>query len=794
MLVSYNWLKELVDLNGLTPEEIANKLTFAGVEVESVSKLSNATNLIVGKVIECEDVPETHLHLCKIDLGSEGIKQIICGAPNVRKGLKVIVALPGAKLPGGEIKVTTIRGFESNGMCCSLLELGVDSKYVSDTDLHGIHELDNTFKVGDKDVLNKLGLDDTILNLKLLANRPDLLSIYNVAREVSSLFNRKLKSLKIKPNEFIDEEFKVGSETKLCSQFSSRIIRGITVKESPNELKKKLIAMGVRPISNIVDIGNYIMLLTGQPLHMYDYDKLPVKELIAKDDYDSNFVALDNKSYKLEKGDIVITSNNQVMCLGGVMGGLSSSDDKDTKNIVIESASFNGASVRRTSTRLNLISESSMRFTHGTNNNQYVDVIELASSLIKKYCGASSMSNIVTYDSNNHEEHVIHTTVNKINELLGTSYNIKTIKDVLTKDHFKVINVKKKNEFDVIVPAFRIDVDGEHDIAEEVIRILGFNDVKNELPKLKCVPGIFTESQRKVREIKSYLRNSLYEVATYVLVNSKKINEFTYLNSNTPYKLINPMTDDHEYVRRGLMPSLLEVVSYNLAHQNKDFGIFEISDINVNDKKDLYLGIILTGKEKRQNELNKVDYSFYNLKGYLEGILSMLGIEKSRYTLKDWDLGKEELHPGRSASIYLGKDLIGYLGEMHPNAYKTYNIKNNKVYVLEVKLSSLINLPVGNIKFKPLSKYPSVNRDLALVVSDNIKADYITNIVRKSAGPLLKDVQIFDIYKDEMMNDKKSVAISITLCNENATLKDNETNEIIERIKVALLKEGITLR
>lgn len=795
MLVSYNWLKSLVDIDDITIDEIAKRLTFAGVEVEEVYKLSNATNLIVGEVKKCEAIPDTHLHLCEVDLGSKyGIKQIICGAPNVRVNLKVIVALPGAKLLGGEIKITTIRGYTSNGMLCSLLELGVDAKFVSSADLTGIHELSDDFMIGEVNVLDKLGLDDTIFNLKLLANRPDLLSMYNVAKEVATLFDKKIKPLpKAKFNE-IGISFKVNSLTDKCPQFSSRIIKGIKVKESPLELKKYLVAMGVRPINNIVDIGNYIMLLTGQPLHMYDYDKLPKKELIVRDDYQGSFIALDEKKYALNKGDLVVTCNNEVMCLGGVMGGLSSANDNNTVNIVIEAANFDYASIRRTSTRLNLISESSIRFTHGINPNQYNEVIDLATLLVKKYCGYTSISKIITFDKIKHVDKTIHVSSKTINDILATSYSTKKIVDTLTKDHFKVKNVKD-DKFDVIVPNHRIDIDGVNDLSEEVVRILGFNDVKNKLPELHTKLGIYTDKQRKILDIRQHLRSlSLYEVLTYVLVNQKRSQEFRYLNNEEPYKLLNPMTDDHAYVRANLIPSLLDVVSYNLAHQNKDFGIFEVSDINHGSNKDIYLGVALTGNHKLQGELKKESYSFYYLKGILESIMEKLGIEKNRYQLQEWDKNNKEMHPTRSAKVIINHNIVAYLGELHPINYANYNIKNNRVYIMEINLSALLNLLTGAIRFKAISRFPIVTRDLALLLDKKRKVADIYNIIKKSGGALVKRIAVFDVYSDFNLMNKKSIAVTISIANDNATLKDSEINEIMEKIKVALLKENISIR
>ena len=347
MKVSLNLVKKYVDLEGLSVEDIVRRLTFAGVEVESVSTLASGTNLTVGQVLTCENMPDSdHLHLTTVDAGAHGVLHIVCGAPNVRKGLKVIVAQVGAKLPGGEIKLSSIRGVESHGMCCSLLELGVDAKYLNEKQTSGIEELPSDAPVGESDVLGYLGLDDQILNLKILANRPDLLSLYNVAKEVGAIFSRKVNIPTYSEKENFKTELKVGSETKRCSQFSGREIRNLKVKESPKYMKEALRSMGVRSINNIVDIGNYVMLLTGQPLHMYDADKLEKAELIAKDDKTIDFVALDEQTYKVIPGDIVITTNDKAMCLGGVMGSLECAVDEYNRNIYVGVVCFDFESVR----------------------------------------------------------------------------------------------------------------------------------------------------------------------------------------------------------------------------------------------------------------------------------------------------------------------------------------------------------------------------------------------------------------------------------------------------------------
>ena len=404
MKVSLNLIKKYVDISDLTPEQIAHRLTFAGVEVEEISSLASATNLVVGEVLTCENMPDSdHLHLTTVNAGPKhGILHIVCGAPNVRKGLKVIVALDGAKLPGGAIKKGSIRGHESEGMLCSLLELGVDAKFLKEEQTKGIEEL-SVGKVGDENVLELLGLDDTILDLKLLANRSDLYSIYNVAKEIGTLFDRNVTLPKEEEVKGYQSTFKVDSDTPRCTQFSAMEVKGIKVKESPEYIKVALRSSGIRSINNIVDIGNYVMLLTGQPLHMYDMDKLAKQELIVKDDKEVDFIALDEKTYKLQRGDICITSNNEVMCLGGVMGSLACAVDENTKNVVVEAANFDFASVRRTSIRLALTSDSSMRFVKGINPHQYNEVMALTLSLLKDLCEAKENSEVKTYTIKVHQ-------------------------------------------------------------------------------------------------------------------------------------------------------------------------------------------------------------------------------------------------------------------------------------------------------------------------------------------------------------------------------------------------------
>ena len=786
MLVSLKTLKNYVDISNLDAKEIANGLTFAGIEVEEVTSLASGTGLRIGHIDECVPHPDSdHLHILKVNFGDE-VKQIVCGAPNARVGLNVIVATIGAKLPGGEIKPTTIRGVESNGMCCSLLELGVDAKYLNENQTKGIEELPSDAPIGERDVLGYLGLDDSVLNLKILANRPDLLSLYNVAREIGAIFNRKVNISAYEVKDNFKTDLVVGSKTSRCSQFSGREIRGIVTKESPKYIKESLMAMGVRSINNIVDIGNYVMLLTGQPLHMYDLDKLSKHELIAKDDLSVEFVALDEKTYKIIPGDIVITSNNHAMCLGGVMGSLECAVDENTKNIYIEAASFDGASVRHTSSRLGLASESSSRFVKGTNHFQAEEVINFASYLIKENCDAKEFSNIVTYQSEQKVDSVLFCSTRRINNRLGTEFNEKDIKDVLSRLSFKIKEINE-DEFEVTVPTFRLDVTCEADISEEVIRLLGFSNVKSVLPTLDVKVGGLSLRQSRLRKIREMLlATGLDECLTYSLLSKDNATKFNLLNDEEHYELLNPLTDEREVFRTHILYSLLESASYNVNRQNRDLALFETSNMMSKVSRSEHLAAVLVGNELNRELMNKTPYDFYHMKGVVEDIFTLLGIESSRYRFERYESNKEELHPGKSARIIFQNKTIGVFGELHPNAKKELGFNKTNVVALEMDLEPILESKVSISKMTPISKFPTVSRDLAFIIKKEVSAADILKVIKKNGLGILKEAKIFDVYEGEnIFKDSKSVAITMTFGKEG-TLVDKEINDVLVRIKYEL--------
>ena len=791
MLVSLKNINEYVSLEGLSAEQIANGLTFAGVEVEEISRMASGTNLVIGHILECEKHPDSdHLHILKVDLGEKyGVTQIVCGAPNARAGLKVIVARVGAKLPQIEIKKGVIRGVESNGMCCSLLELGVDGKYLSDYQKAGIEELPDTAPIGEEDVLGYLGLDDEILNLKVLANRPDLLSLFNVAREIGAIFNRQVNIPAISEKVDFKTSLKVGSDTDKCSQFSSKEIHGIVTKPSPKWLSNYLSAMGIRSINNIVDIGNYVMLLTGQPLHMYDADKLPKKELIAKSNYEGEFIALDENKYQIIPGDIVITCDNKPQCLGGVMGAFDCAVDENTKNIYIEAASFDGATIRHTSNRLGLASESSQRFVKGTNHFQAEYVLNFAAKLINELCDAKECSDIVSYQKEKYEKKVISSSTKRINARLGTSFKDEDIKSVLERLDFK-IEMHKDGTFTAEVPIYRLDVNYDADLSEEVIRLLGYDNVQSTLPCLDTKVGMLTLEQNRLRNIRFYLLDrGLDECVTYSLISEKEEKAFNLLNDEEHYRILNPLTDDRVIFRTHILNSLLKVANYNVARQNKNLALFETGHMISKNSQSNHLAILLLGNASLKGNMETIPYDFYHMKGIVEGIFALLGIESSRYKIERNTAHLDELHPGKSAEIYFQNQLVGRFGELHPNKISEYDLGKNNVVVLEMNLDLLLSAKVSTIKMTPISRFPSVSRDLAFIVNKDIPVKDLLRSIRMIGKALVRDANVFDVYEGEHVEKgKKSVAITVTYMSDDHTLKDNEIIDMEDKIKFELTK------
>lgn len=795
MLVSLKEISKYVDISDLTSEDIAKRLTYSGIEIDSIKKLASATNLVIGEVVSCINHPESnHLHLVKVNIGSE-ILDIVCGAPNVRIGLKVIVAKVGAKLPLKEIKESEIRGYKSYGMLCALNELGVDSKTLSKKQIEGIEELNDDAKVGDTNVLEYLGLDDTILDLDLLANRSDCQSLYNVAKEIGALFKRKVTI----PNPVDDKtyneiNFKISSESKNCKLFGAKICKGIEVKESPKWLKDVLRSEGINSINNIVDLGNYIMLLTGQPLHMYDLDKLPKSELIVKDDKEEEFEALNEKKYLIKKGDLCVTSDNKIMCLGGVMGGLNSEISENSKNILIEAANFASPQIRKTSIRLGLSSDSSQRFIKGINKDQTEFVLNLTTNYLKKLSKVDDISSLILFDNLNHENKVIECSKDYINNRLGTSFSYETIKEVLTFLSFKIEDIDLNN-FKCIVPNFRIDIDSKADLSEEVIRYLGMDNIKSILPYMETtVGGLSNEKSKKEAIVELLLNKGLNEVLTYTLISKKDNERFNFLNNDEYYEILNPLTEEHKIVRRNLLSSLLNCAVYNFNHQQSNFGIFEISKVDTKKEISEHLSVILLGNKLKSSLEVERPFDFYDMKGIVESILNMSNIQDTRVKFLRVD-NQKEFHPKRSAKVLLDGKLFAVFGEIYPEIKEELGLNKESLILLEMNLSILYKTKSSNNKFIELSRFPQSTRDYAFIVKKDVEYISIKKELKKLSS-LIKNIEIFDIYDGKNIKDGYiSYAIRVSFESFDHTLKEDEINEIDKKIKDTLtLKFNVEIR
>lgn len=782
MILSRKFVSDYIDLdNNLTIKQIAEDMTRVGNEYDNCGKLIEASNLVIGEIIECVNHPDSdHLHVCKVNIGNE-VLQIVCGAPNARVGIKVIVALVGAVLPEITIKKGVIRGVESNGMMCSMKELGLDNKFLTPEDINGIRELPDDAVVGE-DPIKYLGLDDEIIDFELTANRGDLLSMLGLSYELGAIYDKKVKNIDLTYNEIdknIDSEFSIDIKTEKCSLFLAKKVSNITIKESPDFIKNRLIACGIRPINNVVDISNYVMLETGQPLHFYDADNLG-DTLIVRDAKDGEkLITLDNQERTLNVNDIVIANKLGSVGLAGVMGGLSTEVLETTKNIIIESAIFDSVSVRKTSKKV-LRSEASNRFEKGIDPKRTYMAIKRACHLLEIYANGSIYSGMLTYDKMNKDDKVIDITLENINNVLGTNIDVKTVISVFEKLGFTAQN--KENLITVTVPTRRTDISIKEDLIEEVGRIYGINNIEGKLPKLSIKQGSYDKTTRQIRN--KLVDLGLNEVLTQIFLNDEVAQKYCDKDYEI-VKLLDPLSVEKNALRYSLVPSLLKVYEYNKGRNLKDITIFEMAKgfYKKDDKygEDNKLCILMTGDYYLElGNRKKVD--FYVLKGIIEELLHFLGFS-NRYSFVVNNI-KEFLHPGVSATINVNGSDIGFLGLLHPSIEKN-------VYVAEINLDKLLKNRVSKLKYKEVSKYPKVVKDLAFIVEKNINSEDIVKVIKKSGGKTLTNIEVFDLYTGENVKEnEKSIAYSLTFEDMNKTLSDEEVmlifNKIINDVEVKL--------
>ena len=774
MKLSLNFLKDYVDLD-IDVKTLAEDMTRVGNEYDLAEKLIPATKLVIGKVLECKDHPDSdHLHVCKVDIGTE-VLNIVCGAPNVRDGIKVIVALAGADLPNDvKIKKSVIRGEESNGMICALYEIGIDKKFLSEEDKNGIHILPEDAPIG-KDPIEYMKLDDSVIDFDLTANRGDLLSILGMAYEVGAIYNKKVKEIDLTHNEEgedLNKSFEVRVNTDNCKLFLARKALNVEIKESPDFIKHRLIASGIRPINNVVDISNYVMLECGQPLHFYDADRLGNCIEARMADKDEKLTTLDRVERTLEETDIVISDGKRAIGLAGVMGGLDTEIEDETKNVLIEAAIFDSVRVRKTSKKI-VRSEASNRFEKGISPDRTYMAIERAVKLLEEYAGAKIQTGTVVYDKTDKTEKEIDITAKDINMLLGTNIKLEDILNVFSRLGFRYS--LNDEVIKVNVPIRRLDISIKEDLIEEVGRIYGVDNIVGKLPVVPMKIGSVDKTEREIRN--KMISLGLNETLSYILINDKEVHKYVS-DEFEELRLLDPMTEDRNTLRYSLIPSLYKIYEYNKAHYIKDVSIFEIGKgfwkKGEEYGEDSKLCALMTG-EYCLGINNKKDVDFFIIKGVVEEILDYLGYA-NRYSFVLPKKGIKEFHPGQVAEINVNGEILGIIGRIHPE------ISREPVYVFEINLDKLLAKKVSKMKFKEISIYPNIKKDIAIMIDKNITADEISKVIKKAGGNLLVKYEMFDVYTNATLGNKKSVAYSLTFGSNTKTLTDDEVNPILEKI------------
>jgi len=787
-MISLNWVKDYIDLENEDLHELAVKVTKGGVNVEKVVD-SRIENLVIGEVLECVDHPDSdHLHVCQVNIGDK-TTQIVCGAPNVKAGIKVLVALPGCILPGDfEIKAGNIRGQESNGMICALFELGVEEK-TEETYAKGIEVLETDLEPG-TDANLYLGTDDTLYELDVHKHRNnDCYYHIGFAYEIASVLNKKVT---LPEDNYKETEDNVNNyitlkvDTEKCPYYTAKMVKGVEIKESPEFIKKRLIAAGMRPINNVVDISNYVMLEYGQPLHFFDYNKLGDNILVRQANEGETIVTLDGQERKLIPNDIVITDGTKPVCIAGVMGGENTDVDDNTKDILIESAIFDAVAIRYTASRLDLRSEASIRYGKGLSF-EYTDAaIKRACYLLEKYANATVLSGTAVHDKIDKTEKVVEFKTKEVSTLLGLEL---TDKDVETElDRLMFSYELNKDTFKVTIPRRRLDIDPNvNDIAEEIGRLYGYENLESTLPVVPVRRGVYVGDVGIRKTISKRLRTlGLNETKNYTLTSPEMASKFRY-EDKEQVVLPNPMSLDKSVVRTSILPSLINVYEYNKARNVKDILVYEIA--KTYDKaynEDVKVGILMKGNYIINECLHTVvKADFYVLKGIIENVLDYLGF-KNRYTFVAETL--PEIHPGISAKILLDREEIGIIGRVHPS------YKKDEIYVAELSMTKLYNKQIKPLKFKEASKYPEITKDLAFVIDNNVESEVIKNQIKKSGGRLLDTIEVFDVYEN-IEEGKKSIAYKLVFKDPNKTLQDDEVMEVFNKIiKEVEDKVGAKLR
>ena len=792
MLISLNWLKQYIDLDGIEINEMENALTMIGQEVEKIDIVGgNLDKVVVAHLEEVKKHPNADsLTLCKVNNGKE-ILQIVCGATNHKTGDKVALAQVGARLKEDfTIKKGKIRGEESNGMLCSEDELGIGS------DKDGIIILPEDAPVG-VPFKDYLGINDTVFELEITPNRPDCLSHIGIARELSAYYGKELKypetEIKNEIEEKTSDNVKVTIEdSNLSRRYVTRILKNVTVKESPKWLKERIESVGLRSINNIVDVSNFILMEMNHPNHVFDLDKIEGNEIKVKSVVKGDkLVTLDEQERELEDGDIVICDSKKILALGGVMGGLDSEVTDNTKNILLEVAQFNPQNVRKTSRRLTLSSDSSYRFERGIDVEDSIKVINRLANLIQEVAGGEILNGYVDVYPVPYENKVAELNFERLNRFVGKVIPREKVIEILRNLE---IDVKDNGEMlTLTAPSYRGDLELEQDYFEEVIRMYGFDNIENILPRVDINKNSTLDTTKLTDRVKTICASvGLKEVINYSFIPKDALQKlkFTVVSEDKLIDISNPITEDFVTMRPTLLYSLIKNAKDNMNRNVSNIRFFEVSrtfeKAEELAKEDIKVGIILAGEnDKTLWNPKPVHYDFYDLKGIVEEIFSKLKFQS--FSIKR--SVQTEFHPGRSADVFVGKEYIGSFGEIHPDVLENFGLNKKTVLVAEFNIELIkkyINKP---FVYQGIVKYPAVPRDLALVMNENILVGDVLKTIEKIDKKVEK-VELFDIYQGIGVEPgKKSVAISILLRDNSKTLEEKEINDIIDKILAKMKKD-----
>ncbi|MDN6967217.1 phenylalanine--tRNA ligase subunit beta [Oenococcus sp. UCMA 17063] len=801
MKVSVNWIKEYMPDFPVNDEadaqKVSDKLALTSTEVaENGYQIPQSSNLVVGKVLDIRTIENSsHLKIAIINVGKRDY-QIVTGAPNIAKSQLVVLALPGALLPNGKkIETTTLDGEISQGMLVSLQEIGFDDSIAPKKHEAGIYVFpkDNDVQVGD-DAVKALGIDDLMIDTELTANRGDMLSIRGNLYEFSALLEKDFKFPELKlqeSGETSKSQISVNVDPKLADRYYLRIINNVKVKESPLWLQRRLWNSGLRPINNLVDVTNYIMLLFGQPMHVFDLNRLEYKNIKVALSKDEKFKTLDGQTRQLKAGEnIVVYDGENPQMLAGVMGGTQSEVTQQTTDVVLESAVFDPILIRKTARRFNLHSQASQRFEREIDISNSKTALDYAAALLQEVSGGQVAKGVVSGLNKESSEKKIKISLSDINDNLGTNVKLVEVENIWKRLNFEY-DLSGEN-FVVLIPQRRPDITIKADLIEEFVRIYGYEKIPARLPQAVNKQSGLTIDEKLDRAIRNVLLGlGLNQAISYSLTDPEVAGTFV-LGKGREVSLSHPMSQEHSVMRRSILSTLLQVASYNAVREANDIRLFESGTVFSEQegdqlpKEDHQVAGLISGVPTGNWQHNQKKYNFYYIKGILESFFDSLDLKLPiSYQASDQH---KEMHPGRTADLYIGDRYLGFVGQVNPKLSNEY--KMDSVFVFQIDSDLIHELYKTNQDYTPLDKFPGTERDLSLLVDKKIESAKIEQMIKENAGDYLRKLQVIDVYQGkELGENKKSISYRLNFVNAQATITDSQVNQSIEKIEGELTKQ-----